>query len=255
MSASRGWSIDELAQLAGVPSRTIREYRTLGVLPPPQKVGRVGVYDEEHRRRLELIGRLQARGYSLAGIRDLLDAWERGSSLQQILEGATLDEAPVALSTRQLTARCNALSTPTARAAAATAGLIHAGPAGETDQWLVRSPSLLALVADVTDAGVPLDAALTMVTALTDAARRQAETLAELFVTEVWAHTPAADAVALARRARPLIAQSVVALTTDALGSALARQAAAAADTGLAGLIDQLRVGAVLRGDDATGTG
>ena len=50
-----------------------------GVLAPPAKVGRVGVYDEGHRRRLELIGRLQSRGYSLAGIRDLFEAWDAGA--------------------------------------------------------------------------------------------------------------------------------------------------------------------------------
>lgn len=244
---STGWSIDELANLAGVPSRTIREYRTLGVLPPPRKVGRVGVYDEQHRQRLELIGRLQARGYSLAGIRDLLDAWHSGRSLGQILDGAALDEAPVALSTLQLVAHCGALSTPTARTAAAQVGLIHADG---SEQWLVRSPSLLALVADVTDAGASLDAALAAVAALIDAARAQAEALAGLFVTDLWGHLDADDAVALARRARPLIAQSAVALVTDALGRALTRHASTASDPGLASLIEQIRVGAVIRSDD-----
>src|SRR5712691_4842177 len=155
---SSAWSIDELASLCGVPSRTIREYRTLGVLPPPRKVGRVGSYDDEHRRRLELIGRLQARGYSLAGIRDLFDAWDRGRSLHDLLDGAALDEAPVALSTEALVARCGVLAASADRDAAADAGLIRSDG---TDRWLVRSPSLVALVADLTDAGVALDAALT----------------------------------------------------------------------------------------------
>ncbi|MEP6624245.1 MAG: helix-turn-helix domain-containing protein, partial [Acidimicrobiia bacterium] len=65
------WTIDELARVAELPSRTIREYQTVGVLMPPKRDGRRGLYDVEHRRRLALIARLQARGYSLAGIRDL----------------------------------------------------------------------------------------------------------------------------------------------------------------------------------------
>jgi DNA-binding transcriptional MerR regulator len=244
---SRGWSIDELAGLSGVPSRTIREYRTLGVLPAPRKVGRVGMYDEEHRRRLELIGRLQARGYSLAGIRDLFDAWDRGRSLHDLLDGAALDEAPVALSTQDLVARCGVLAASADRDAAANAGLIHSDG---TDRWLVRSPSLLALVADLTDAGVALDAALTAVRALVDTAQRQADALAGLFVAEVWDRLDANEAVALARRARPLIAQSVVALTADALGNALVRHARTSADGGLASLVEQLRVGAVIGRDN-----
>lgn len=244
---SSGWSIDELAGLSGVPSRTIREYRTLGVLPAPRKVGRVGVYDEEHRRRLELIGRLQARGYSLAGIRDLFDAWDRGRSLHDLLDGAALDEAPVALSTHDLVERCGVLAASADRDAAANAGLIHSDGA---DGWLVRSPSLLALVADLTDAGVALDAALTAVRALVDTARRQADVLAGLFVAEVWDRLDANEAVALARRARPLIAQSVVALSADALGNALVRHARTSADAGLASLVEQLRVGAVIGGGD-----
>ena len=56
--------------MVGVPTRTVREHRTLGLIEPPRKEGRVGRYDEAHRQRLELIARLQERGYSLAAIRD-----------------------------------------------------------------------------------------------------------------------------------------------------------------------------------------
>jgi hypothetical protein len=184
-------------------------------------------------------------------MRDLFDAWDRGRSLHDLLDGAALDEAPVALSTRELVARCGVLAASANRAAAAIAGLIHSDG---TDRWLVRSPSLLALVADLTDAGVALDAALTGVRALLDAAQRQADVLAGLFVAEVWDRLDANDAVALARRARPLIAQSVVALTTDALGNALIRRARASADAGLASLVEQLRVGAVTGRDNDDNT-
>ena len=42
------------------------------LLPPPERQGRVGLYGDRHVQRLQLISRLQRRGYSLAGIRDLL---------------------------------------------------------------------------------------------------------------------------------------------------------------------------------------
>ena len=83
--ADEGLSIDELAQRTNVPVRTIREYQTIGLLPQPRRRGRVGVYGEHHVARLALIDRLQQRGYSLAGIRDLLSAWRDGADLGELL--------------------------------------------------------------------------------------------------------------------------------------------------------------------------
>jgi DNA-binding transcriptional MerR regulator len=240
---SRGdWSIDDLAGLTEVPTRTIREYRTLGLLPPPAKVGRVGRYGEEHRRRLELIGRLQARGYSLAGIHDLFDAWDQGRSLHELIGGAALDETPAALSSRQLADRLPVMSDSEARDAATDAGLLVA--AGE-DRWLVRSESLLAIVADVTATGVSFDTGLAAVRQLRALAQRQADVLTELFVSEIWNRAKADDPAAFARRARPLIAQAIASLVTDALGAALARHADDSGDAALAGLLEEIRVGAV----------
>src|SRR5262249_60981242 len=91
-------TVDELARSADVPVRTIREYQTLGLLAPPQRRGRVGAYDDDHLRRLRLIARLQDRGYSLAGIHDLLDAWAAGRTLPAALGvelgRRALDEPP-----------------------------------------------------------------------------------------------------------------------------------------------------------------
>ena len=84
-------SVDELARRAGLPTRTIREYQTMGLLPSPERRGRVGIYRVAHLQRLQLIGRLQDRGYSLAGIRDLLTSWTDGDELTDIL-GLSPDE-------------------------------------------------------------------------------------------------------------------------------------------------------------------
>ena len=93
-------TIDDLARRVQLPVRTIREYHTMRLLPPPERRGRLGLYGDRHVQRLRLIARLQRRGYSLAGIRDLLGAWESGSDLTTLLGvgggQAPLDETPLA---------------------------------------------------------------------------------------------------------------------------------------------------------------
>ncbi len=74
----RRYSLEELAQEAGVPARTIRHYRSEKLLPPPDREGRAARYDEQHLERLRLIARLQDRGLSLKAIRDVLRRVEKG---------------------------------------------------------------------------------------------------------------------------------------------------------------------------------
>ena len=79
------YRLDELARRADVASTTVRLYQAKGLLAPPRLEGRTGWYDDAHLSRLRLIARLQGEGYSLAGIADLLDQWERGRSLDAVI--------------------------------------------------------------------------------------------------------------------------------------------------------------------------
>ena len=85
MSDSAGWPIDELARAAGVTVRNLRAYQSQGLLAPPRLVGRVGHYDAGHLDRVRAILRLQGRGFSLAGIKVLFDAHDRGQTLSALL--------------------------------------------------------------------------------------------------------------------------------------------------------------------------
>src|SRR4029077_14848435 len=78
-------TIDDLARRGQPPVRTIREHHPVRLLPPPERQGRLGLSHARHVERLRLITRLQRRGYSLAGIRDLLAAWEGGTDLVPLL--------------------------------------------------------------------------------------------------------------------------------------------------------------------------
>jgi DNA-binding transcriptional MerR regulator len=182
-------TIDQLATRTGVTSRTIREYQSLGVLAPPTKVGRVGHYDDAHVGRLTAIAQLQARGYSLAGIRDLFEAWESGRTLTAVLgvdeaaSASSVDERAAVFDGEQLEVFVPGIVRRRGlREHAVRAGLIEP----LDDKWLVCSPSLLQLVADTVAMGVTADRALDVVASMTDASASVAACTTELFIDEVW---------------------------------------------------------------------
>lgn len=78
--------IDDLAQRAGVPTRTIRYYTQQGLLPSPKLKGRVGYYEERHLDRLRLIKELQEKRYlPLSVIRSVMRHFEAGADLETML--------------------------------------------------------------------------------------------------------------------------------------------------------------------------
>jgi DNA-binding transcriptional MerR regulator len=245
-TADEPLTIDDLARKAGLPVRTIREYHTMRLLPPPERRGRVGLYGLGHVQRLQLIARLQRRGYSLAGIRDLLGAWESGTDLTTLLgvdQGqAVLDETPLRLTRAELLRRLPALDGSMDRAA--IAGLVR--PHG-ADHFIVRSPALLGLAADWVRAGVPLADVLDVIQALTGELDALAQILAGLIADRISppAATSAGELPGLLQRGRPLLLQGVASTLADRLGAALARRAAATGDTRLRSALDSISVGAV----------
>lgn len=79
------YTIDELARAAGTTVRSVRVYHERGLLPSPDLRGRIGHYGGDHLDRLQTISRLLSRGMKLNGIRELLEAWDRGEGLAEIL--------------------------------------------------------------------------------------------------------------------------------------------------------------------------
>jgi DNA-binding transcriptional MerR regulator len=78
-------TIDELARAAGTTVRNVRVYQDRGLLPPPQRQGRLGLYGPDHLRRLQLVLRMLGRGYPLAAIRELIEAWETQRDIGSVL--------------------------------------------------------------------------------------------------------------------------------------------------------------------------
>jgi DNA-binding transcriptional MerR regulator len=248
-------TIDDLARRVKLPVRTIREYHTMRLLPPPERRGRLGLYGSRHVQRLQLIARLQRRGYSLAGIRDLLGAWESGTDLTTLLgvdeSQAALDETPLRLTPAEVFQRLPALDAA-ALDRAQQIGLVRRY--GE-DHFVVRSPALLGLVADWVRVGVPLDQALDVIEVLTGDLGRLARKLADLIVERIWDPVSTTSRTAelpdLLRRGRPLVLQGAASVLADRLGAALEEHADTADGGRLRAALDDIRVGVVA---DSAGT-
>jgi DNA-binding transcriptional MerR regulator len=214
-------TVDELARRVDLPVRTIREYQTMGLLPPPRKRGRVGIYGASHLTWLQLIARLQHRGYSLAGIRDLLGAWRDGSELGEVLGLAPdqlvhIDEPGVPATAEQL-ARALPDLVPARLDDLLATGVVEAcGP----DRYCVPSPSLLQLTADALASGYDPDRVLDLLGVI----GRAADTIADTTVA-LLAERPADVAtdrlVAFATRGRGLLAHGTGRLTIHRLGRRL----------------------------------
>jgi DNA-binding transcriptional MerR regulator len=110
-SPEREYRVEELAEAAGIPVRTLRFYRERRLLPPPRREGRIAWYSEDHLARLRTISALLERGHTLGGIAELIAAWEQGRTLDGVaerlgLEGALTspwsEETPVRLSPQEL---------------------------------------------------------------------------------------------------------------------------------------------------------
>ncbi|HJR19703.1 MAG TPA: MerR family transcriptional regulator, partial [Actinomycetota bacterium] len=104
------YRVDELARVAGTTVRNLRAYQDRGLLPPPRREGRVGIYSDAHLARLRLIGQLLERGYTLANIGELIEALERGHEvgdllgLGEALTGPWSDEVPDYITPEELLA-------------------------------------------------------------------------------------------------------------------------------------------------------
>ncbi|MFA4083427.1 MerR family transcriptional regulator [Mycobacteroides salmoniphilum] len=84
-SAEATFQIDDLARLAGTSTRNVRLYRERGLLPPPRRDGRAAIYDNSHLARLRLIISMLDRGYKIAHVKEMIDAWEHGGNIADVL--------------------------------------------------------------------------------------------------------------------------------------------------------------------------
>lgn len=222
------YRIDELARLADTTVRNVRVYQDRGLLAPPRRQGRVGIYSEAHLARLRLIGHLLRRGYTFANISELLRVWERGGDLNDILGfesaigDAWSDEIPVYMTVGQLRELFGREVTPANIVRSIRLGLLER----EGVRFRVPSPRLLHAGAELVAAGMSvrtvLDISERLQQQIDGVAGGLVHTVSEHILTR---HAPdgiisgddVAAAAELVRRLRPLAQTAVDAILAQAM--------------------------------------
>jgi DNA-binding transcriptional MerR regulator len=153
------YTVDELARCANTTVRNVRAYQDRGILAPPERRGRVGVYGVPHLARLRLIHTLLGRGYSVGNIHELLKAVENGYDvrqmlgLQQALSGPWSAQPAETFSAQELHHMFGGQFTAPVLARALALGLI----AREGTQYRAANPPLLRVGQALAAAGLRMD--------------------------------------------------------------------------------------------------
>jgi DNA-binding transcriptional MerR regulator len=181
-------TIDELAQEAGIPTSTVRMYQNRGLLPPPQRRGRVGYYQQNHRDRLRLIAHLGERGFSLSAIKEALDAWSSGMSLDHLLGLAEVapgfTREPLRLAPDEFAAMFSGIElTQADMIRAVEVGLIEF----DGSDIVIAHPAFADIGPSVARIGVPVAEILDEYAALREAVTAITERFRTVFDRHVWA--------------------------------------------------------------------
>ncbi len=181
-------TIEQLAAQSGMTVRNIRSHQARGLMSPPEVRVRVGYYGPDHVEQLRLIRDLQDQGFNLNGIKRLVDdtqgTAERLNSFRERLSEIG-DEPPETFTLSSLAKRIRVTreETPEVLERAQRLGLLDHT---DDDHWVITSPSLLAIAAEVVERGIPLAAALDAFETLEGHCDAVARAFVDLFIAQVW---------------------------------------------------------------------
>jgi DNA-binding transcriptional MerR regulator len=205
-STSVEYTIDDLASISQVPSRTIRFYQSKGVLPKPIIKGRVAFYGKPHLERLELIASLQDRGLRIEAIRDLVIRIDRGEldigewlGLEAQLQQPWATDQPCTVTEEELYELAGR------RRAGLLNDLVRGGLVERRGNvFFVPSPAMLSLTAKLETAGIDLQDAVRAKSILEKYIGRAAKELTELVIERV-AEGADVDHARAVEELRPLV--------------------------------------------------
>jgi DNA-binding transcriptional MerR regulator len=186
------YTIDELAALTTVPSRTIRFYQAKGALAPPVRRGRVAYYDDSHAERLRMVAHLQDRGLSLRAIRDLFQRTEGADvsvaewlGVGEQLQAPWSDDRPRVCTEEELVALIGAPARPGLVAELSRTGLVRRETNTSPPTYFVASPAMLQIALRLDAAGVEIETAHLAHDILRKQISRAADELVTYFVRRV----------------------------------------------------------------------
>lgn len=226
----REYTIDELARAGSTTVRNVRAYQDRGLLSPPERRGRVGIYNGEHLRRLRLVNQLLARGYTIANIGELVDGLEKGQQLHDILGLERAIGSPWSSEDSRLFTLPELLKlfgvaafAPTTLERVQKLGLL----VPEGLRLRAPNPQILYAGAELARAGMPLDDMLLLVEKLRENVERVADEMVQMIVRLLDRYEgrlpPPEDVprlAALVWRLRPLASMAVDAEVSRALENA-----------------------------------
>lgn len=174
------FTINELSKAADVKASTVRMYQHRGLLAGPELEGRVGYYGQTHLQRLRLIARLQDQGYSLAGIAKLVQAWDTGKGLTDLL----LDDEPVSVSRTEFESLFPAI----AKNEQLLERLENLGALRQHDpgHFGLADDRLLRIGTALADTGIDLEAVMTEAEHTAVVTEELADRFVQLFKEHVW---------------------------------------------------------------------
>jgi DNA-binding transcriptional MerR regulator len=176
-------TIDQLAQRVSMTSRNIREWQRQGLLPPPTRRGRVGIYSDEHVARIRRVQQLHSEGFPLDLIRRMIDAGTGNENDIRHLAAEVLapfsTAGPTTVSRSELD---NRLGTGAA-AHLAKLGLIADA---DGDPVSVRDAETLDLIEGLTGVGVSLERLVATLVDVRSHQRSIADGILRAYAEDVW---------------------------------------------------------------------
>jgi DNA-binding transcriptional MerR regulator len=176
-------TIDQLAQCVSMSSRNIREWQRQGLLPPPTRRGRVGIYSDEHVARIRRVQQLHAEGFPLDLIRRMIDTGTGSESDIRHLAAEVLapfsTAGPVTVSRAELDNRLGA----GAPAQLAKLGLIADA---DDDPVSVRDAEALDLIEGLTGTGISLERLVATLVDVRGHQRAIADVIMRAYAEDVW---------------------------------------------------------------------
>lgn len=223
-------TVDELAARTGMTVRTVRFYATEGLLPAPERRGRIAYYGAPHRMRLDLIRTLQEHGYTLAAIERVLariphDATPAEYAVQSAVLAPWLPDQSEELDRAALDRRVGRRLDDEQLAYLAAVGALE--PVGG-DRYRT-STALLGHAVELLQMPIPPAVLVESAELIEGHATAVANGLTDVFVRAIWGPYQRGEldheqVVALLERMRPLALQGLVSAFTRAADHAARRR-------------------------------